>query len=99
MSAAGERGMVSCRQASRMLSDAMEHRLAPMAWLKLRLHLAMCGMCRAYAGDLRILKAALGRLHDQPVGLDGPGLSDSARTRMLEHLVSIIDAQDAPPPS
>lgn len=84
--------MISCRQASRMLSDAMEHRLAPMARLRLRLHLALCGMCRAYAGDLRILKAALGRLHDRPVGPE-PGLTADERTEMLGRLSAIIDEE------
>ena len=82
--------MISCRQASRMLSDAMEHRLPPLARLKLRLHLAICGMCRAYAGDLRILRAALGRLHDHPVG-PGPALSAHERAEMLGRLTAIID--------
>ena len=81
--------MVSCRHASRMLSDAMERRLSPMEWLKLRLHLAVCGMCRAYAGDLRILTAALARLHDRPAA--DAGLSEADRAEMLARLMTLID--------
>ena len=84
--------MVSCRHASRMLSDAMERRLSPMEWLKLRLHLVVCGMCRAYAGDLRILTAALARLHERPVVPD-PGLSEADRAEMLARLMAIIDTE------
>jgi hypothetical protein len=78
-----------------MLSDAMERRLTPMAWLKLRLHLAICGMCRAYAGDLRILAAALGRLHDRPVGPE-PRLTEAERTQMLARLMAVIDGGPTP---
>lgn len=84
--------MMSCRHASRMLSDAMERRLAPTEWLKLRLHLAVCGMCRAYAGDLRILKAALGRLHDRPLAPEA-GLSEQDRAQMLARLTALIDGE------
>ncbi len=90
MTPPGGNGMLSCRHASRMLSDAMERRLSPMDWLKLRLHLAFCGMCRAYAGDLRILTAALGRLHDRPVVPDS-GLSEADRAEMLARLMAVID--------
>jgi hypothetical protein len=57
--------MYSCREASRILSDALERRLSPMEWLNLRLHLTICGMCRNYAHNIRILETVLVQLRDR----------------------------------
>lgn len=90
--------MYSCRQASRILSDALDRRLSPMEWLNLRLHLTICGMCRNYAHNIRILESVLVRLRDRPV--DGPlQLSAPARALILRNLEAITAGPDGEPPA
>jgi len=45
--------MLKCRDFSELASDYMEGDLAPRAWLAVRWHLMLCGMCRNYLDQLR----------------------------------------------
>lgn len=54
--------MLSCREASRLLSQAQERRLGLGEHLALRLHLAICSACRNFSHQLDILRRAC-RLH------------------------------------
>jgi hypothetical protein len=56
--------MLSCQDVSEKATAYMEHALPLRPWLGVRWHLLLCGMCRAYLGQLhkttRLLSA--GRL-------------------------------------
>jgi len=68
--------MPTCRDMSELSTDYLEHALGWRARLGVRLHLAICGMCRAYydqvAKTMRLLRG-------RP--LDGPG--EAVETRIL----------------
>jgi hypothetical protein len=49
---------VSCAQAARLLSDAQDAPLSFSARVGLRLHLAICGHCRRYSRQLRLIRSA-----------------------------------------
>jgi hypothetical protein len=89
--------MYSCRQASRILSDALERRLSPMEWLNLRLHLTICGMCRNYAHNIRILETVLVRLRDQAVD-SAQSLSAPDRALILRSIETMGDTGGEPVP-
>ena len=55
-----------CQQASKLVSDAYERRLALGERLRLRWHLLICSMCRAYERDIRRIESALRKLHGIP---------------------------------
>lgn len=48
--------MLSCREATRLLSAAQEHRLPLGRRLSLRLHLMMCRACRNFGQHLHVLR-------------------------------------------
>lgn len=55
---------MSCKEASRLLSQAMEQDLALWERARLRLHLAACDACRNFSRQLELLRRAVGRLLD-----------------------------------
>jgi hypothetical protein len=53
--------MLKCRDVSEMASDYLDSGLTLRARLGMRLHLALCGMCRAYLDQLRKTTRLLGQ--------------------------------------
>lgn len=53
--------MVSCKEVSRLLSQAEERRLTLFERVKLRLHLRVCAACARFARQLRFMRQALQR--------------------------------------
>jgi predicted anti-sigma-YlaC factor YlaD len=45
-------GMPTCRDVAAHATDYMEGALPPRQWLAVRLHLALCRMCRVYLDQL-----------------------------------------------
>ena len=56
--------MITCKEASRLLSQAMDQKLPPWERARLRLHLAICDACTNFSRQLGLLRRALGRLLD-----------------------------------
>jgi hypothetical protein len=53
--------LLSCKEASRLLSQAQDRRLAWTERVKLRLHLGVCSACTRFARQLALVRAALER--------------------------------------
>ena len=53
--------LVSCREATRLLSQREERRLGPVERAKLALHLSVCTACSRFSRQLAFLRAALRR--------------------------------------
>ncbi len=60
---------LSCREASRLLSEAQDGRLRLGERLTLRLHLGVCDACTRVAGQLAFLRRAMQAFP----GPDAPG--------------------------
>ena len=56
--------VISCKEASRLLSQAQDRRLGWLEWLKLRAHLALCDFCSRFDDQLRFMREAMRRLGD-----------------------------------
>ena len=56
--------MLSCRDASQLLSQAQERRLNWHERLLLRLHLVLCDGCRNFRSQLAIMREAMRRYRD-----------------------------------
>jgi predicted anti-sigma-YlaC factor YlaD len=54
--------MMSCKEASRLLSQAMDLRLPLWQRARLRLHLAICDACTNFSRYLHLLRRAVARL-------------------------------------
>jgi hypothetical protein len=53
--------LVSCKEASRLLSQREERSLALAERIKLALHLQVCVACTRFARQLRVMRQALAR--------------------------------------
>ena len=76
----------TCRQVTRLQSDALERDLSLPSRLGLRMHLLVCGWCRRYGRQIRFLRQAV---QDHPDGLcqsNPQSLSPEARERLKRAL-------------
>jgi len=53
--------MVSCKEATRLLSQAEDRRLSHVERIKLRLHLYACVACSRFSRQLALMREALVR--------------------------------------
>lgn len=77
---------LNCRQASRLQSEALDHRLPMLQRVGLRIHLFLCKWCRRYGKQIRFLREAA---HEHPDELVEPArqkLPDGARERIKQKL-------------
>jgi anti-sigma factor ChrR (cupin superfamily) len=58
--------MLSCRDVVALATDYAEGRLPWRARTQMRLHLAMCALCRRYIHQMDLTKSLLGRLGRNP---------------------------------
>jgi putative zinc finger protein len=53
--------IISCKDASRLVSRAEDERLSPLSRVLLRLHLSVCEACTRFERQIRLLRAAMRR--------------------------------------
>ena len=53
--------VISCKEASRLLSLSQDRPLGWFEGLTLRAHLALCDMCSRFAAQLRVMREAMQR--------------------------------------
>ena len=76
----------NCRAATRLQSEALDHKRPFRKRLGLRIHLMLCTWCCRYGKQVRFLRDAA---HEHPDKLSEPGpqkLSDEARERIKRKL-------------
>ena len=56
---------LSCKEASRLLSQSMDRELSLGEQTRLRLHLTLCDACRNFNRQLKQLRQAVARLFQQ----------------------------------
>jgi len=56
--------LLSCKEASRIVSQGLDRRLGFGERVSLRVHLAICSGCRAFSQQLGFLRTAVSRLPD-----------------------------------
>ena len=59
--------MLSCKEATRLLSEAQDRKLDLPEKMQLEVHLAMCKGCRSFKGQMGFLREACKRYFD-PLG-------------------------------
>lgn len=81
--------MMSCKEATRLISEDLDH---PLPWSKrmaVGMHVLLCNRCAAYRRQLQaitnLLRVARSRGRAMPTHT-GPGLTDGARDRIKEAL-------------
>ena len=56
---------LSCKEASRLLSQSMDREMTVGELARLRLHLTLCDACRNFERQMKQLRAAVARLFQQ----------------------------------
>jgi predicted anti-sigma-YlaC factor YlaD len=56
---------MTCKEASRLVSQGLDRGLGPLERVRLRLHLAICDGCTNFSKQMQFLRKALSRLADQ----------------------------------
>jgi hypothetical protein len=86
----GALGLLSptCRQATRLQSEARDRRLSFFEKLGLRLHLFLCKWCRRYGKQLEFLRSAARECEPDESRQAPQGLPPEARERIKEKLKS-----------
>lgn len=77
--------MISCKQATELVSHSLDRPLAPGQRLRLQLHLLICRQCRRYRKQLNFLKRAASRL-DSHIEEGAPSLAPEAKQRIKKKL-------------
>lgn len=57
--------MMSCRQASRLISDGMDRPLSRSEQLRLSFHLLLCRNCRHFRQQMQQLRSGIRRARDE----------------------------------
>jgi hypothetical protein len=56
--------VMSCKEASLLLSEAEDRRLSMVERVKLRIHLALCDYCTRFSQQLAFLRTAMRRYRE-----------------------------------
>lgn len=80
--------MLTCRDVSRLVSDAMDQELALVTRVRVRMHLLLCPPCKNYEDQVRFLRQTARQFYQHVTdGAEGSiALSDEARGRILQTL-------------
>jgi len=77
---------LSCRDAVRLQSDALDRPLTFGERLGLRIHLLLCKWCRRYRRQISFLRTAAEQCHEHEHALPPKTLSAAARQRIKDRL-------------
>ncbi len=78
--------MLSCKETSLLVSQSLDRRLAWRERIALRMHLLVCGACRAFANQVVFLRTAVRRFGRGANAPEPSRLSQDARERIAREL-------------
>ena len=79
--------MLSCKEASVLVSLSCERRLTWRETMALKMHLLMCQACTRFARQITFLRSAALRFAETCAGIDtGTGLPEPVRQRIAKAL-------------
>lgn len=71
--------MLSCREVTRLVSDAQERPLGLQERMSLRMHITMCSACRKFEEQMTTIRAAMRTFAGSNVPSDLPADPQSGR--------------------
>lgn len=80
--------MLSCHQASQLLSQSLDRKLSRRELMGLRLHLMLCSMCRRFGQQVVGIRSLLRRFRQQMEQDETVKLPTEARQRIARALAS-----------
>lgn len=76
--------MLSCKDASRLISQSLDRRLTWRERFGLRVHLMICDVCSRFRKQVELIRAAVQRMTRQIEQDEHLVLSPTARTRIAD---------------
>jgi predicted anti-sigma-YlaC factor YlaD len=80
--------MLTCNQASQLISQSLDCPLTLTKRIQLRLHLVICDACRHFKKQVTLLQAALIRLREHTESDPSITLPEAAKNRIRQQLAS-----------
>jgi hypothetical protein len=81
--------LLTCKDASRLQSQAQDRPLRFGERMGLRLHLLICDNCRRFKLQLDLIRRACRQVNEsERRGVEQPGLAPEAKARILKELAS-----------
>lgn len=80
--------MLSCKQASKLLSQSLDRKLSWKERLALRFHLLLCDMCTRFAKQLQVMQKAMQDWVSASEQDESIQLSQAAKVRIAEKIAS-----------
>jgi hypothetical protein len=80
--------MLTCKQASQLISQSLDHPLSLSNRIKLRFHLLLCDACSRFRKQLEQLSIALQRLRKITENDNTITLSTQAKVRIIDSVAS-----------
>lgn len=79
--------MITCKDASRLQSQAQDRRLSWTERFGLRLHLLICDNCRRFARQLKLIRQACRQVTaSDRLAIGRDGLAPEAKARILKEV-------------
>ena len=82
--------IISCKDASQLISKSLDQRLSFFERLKLRLHLLICDVCTRFNQQLYMLQSAIKKLLNQTENESSIQLPDHAKARIQKLIEAAI---------
>jgi hypothetical protein len=82
------RVMPPCKDIAILISQSMDQRLPLTKRISIRLHVAMCSLCRRYEKQLRLLRESTGRYANPDENEVEESLSPEAKARLQKAIES-----------
>ncbi len=82
--------MLNCKDMTRLISDSLDRKISLRQRLELWMHIAMCGMCRAFRANVIALRKIIRETETppDPASIEPEErLQPAEKSRILEHLV------------
>lgn len=86
--------MTSCRNASRLISERLDHPLSLSKRILLKIHLAMCTNCVFFGRQIRALKHLIGQHRDPEDELPSPYTTSLSR-EVQDRIKSLIREENS----
>ena len=87
--------MLSCRDASRLASQALDQPLNFSERIGLRLHLLICLGCKAFARQLQQIRKTCRRVeHSEEINAETGALTAAAKARILQGITAKRHGKD-----
>lgn len=80
--------MLSCKQASKLLSQSLDRKLSWKERLALRFHLLICDVCTRFAKQLKVMQKAMQDWVSASEEDESIQLSQAAKVRIAEKIAS-----------